>query len=182
MPYELWTHLEWTILKSALVVLLNVTHKNALSFWPKKRGRFAQGQKFSLILVLQCYFIHHWPDSVECEVKPWEKKSFPAALKCASIHCISEVIEAWNLLVSSESRYTMAFWWILTVVALAYVICKFLLMLIPPNVPSIDVDASDGNTSSLKNLFMFVLLLLMEFDFSACVCVSLFLFCLYLNV
>lgn len=76
----------------------------------------------------------------------------------------------------------MAFWWILTVVALAYVICKFLLMLIPPNVPSIDVDASDGNTSSLKNLFMFVLLLLMEFDFSACVCVSLFLFCLYLNV
>ncbi|KAJ0714933.1 putative aldehyde dehydrogenase (NAD(+)) [Helianthus annuus] len=37
----------------------------------------------------------------------------------------------------------MAFWWPLIVIAFAYVICKFLLMLIPSNVPSIDVDASD---------------------------------------
>jgi hypothetical protein len=37
----------------------------------------------------------------------------------------------------------MPFWWPLIVLAFAYAICKFLLMLIPPNVPSIDVDASD---------------------------------------
>ncbi|KAG4956567.1 hypothetical protein JHK85_042947 [Glycine max] len=38
----------------------------------------------------------------------------------------------------------MAFWWPLLVLALAFAICKFLLILIPPKVPSIDVDASDG--------------------------------------
>ncbi|XP_030474618.1 aldehyde dehydrogenase 22A1 [Syzygium oleosum] len=37
----------------------------------------------------------------------------------------------------------MAFWWPLLVLALAYAVCRFLLMLIPPNVPSIEVDASD---------------------------------------
>ncbi|KAL8153673.1 hypothetical protein V2J09_011433 [Rumex salicifolius] len=37
----------------------------------------------------------------------------------------------------------MAFWWPLLVLAFAYAICRFLLMLIPPNVPSIEVDASD---------------------------------------
>ncbi|KAF6164839.1 hypothetical protein GIB67_017042 [Kingdonia uniflora] len=37
----------------------------------------------------------------------------------------------------------MAFWWPLLVLGFAFVICRFLLMLIPPNVPSIDVDASD---------------------------------------
>ncbi|XP_019181178.1 PREDICTED: aldehyde dehydrogenase 22A1 [Ipomoea nil] len=37
----------------------------------------------------------------------------------------------------------MAFWWPLLVIAFAFAICRFLLMLIPPNVPSIDVDASD---------------------------------------
>ncbi|CAH2054774.1 unnamed protein product [Thlaspi arvense] len=37
----------------------------------------------------------------------------------------------------------MPFWWPLIVLAFAYAICRFLLMLIPPNVPSIDVDASD---------------------------------------
>ncbi|KAL5541966.1 hypothetical protein UlMin_009676 [Ulmus minor] len=37
----------------------------------------------------------------------------------------------------------MAFWWPLIVLAVAYAICRFLLMLIPPNVPSIEVDASD---------------------------------------
>jgi hypothetical protein len=41
----------------------------------------------------------------------------------------------------------MAFWWPLLVLALAYVICRFLFKLIPPNVPSIDVDASDGTLS-----------------------------------
>ncbi|KAK3418064.1 hypothetical protein EUGRSUZ_H04040 [Eucalyptus grandis] len=37
----------------------------------------------------------------------------------------------------------MAFWWPLLVLALAYALCRFLLMLIPPNVPSIEVDTSD---------------------------------------
>ncbi|XP_040999834.1 aldehyde dehydrogenase 22A1 [Juglans microcarpa x Juglans regia] len=37
----------------------------------------------------------------------------------------------------------MAFWWPLLVLALAYAICRFLFMLIPHNVPSIDVDVSD---------------------------------------
>ncbi|KAL6188477.1 hypothetical protein ACLB2K_039869 [Fragaria x ananassa] len=45
----------------------------------------------------------------------------------------------------------MAFWWPLIVLAFAYAICRFLFMLIPPNVPSIEVDASDvlddGNQS-----------------------------------
>ncbi|EFH67940.1 hypothetical protein ARALYDRAFT_892222 [Arabidopsis lyrata subsp. lyrata] len=35
------------------------------------------------------------------------------------------------------------------VLAFAYAICKFFLMLIPPNVPSIDLDASDGIFFSL---------------------------------
>lgn len=37
----------------------------------------------------------------------------------------------------------MAFWWPLIVLGFAYAICKFLFMLIPPNIPSIDVDTSD---------------------------------------
>ncbi|XP_042518072.1 aldehyde dehydrogenase 22A1 [Macadamia integrifolia] len=37
----------------------------------------------------------------------------------------------------------MAFWWPLIVLALSFAICRFLLMLIPPKVPSIDVDTSD---------------------------------------
>ncbi|KAI9194969.1 hypothetical protein LWI28_010485 [Acer negundo] len=53
----------------------------------------------------------------------------------------------------------MAFWWSLIVLALAYAICRFLLMLIPPNVPSIDVDASDmvddGNQSQ-ENSFIYI--------------------------
>ena len=39
----------------------------------------------------------------------------------------------------------MAFWWTLLVIGFAYAICRLLLMLIPPNVPSIEVDASDGD-------------------------------------
>ncbi|MCL7030055.1 hypothetical protein MKW94_009184 [Papaver nudicaule] len=37
----------------------------------------------------------------------------------------------------------MAFWWPLIVLGFAFLICKLLLMLIPPNVPSIDVYAAD---------------------------------------
>nr|ABS57003.1 BADH-like protein [Zea mays] len=37
----------------------------------------------------------------------------------------------------------MAFWWPLLVLAAAYALCRLLLFLIPPTVPSIDVDASD---------------------------------------
>ncbi|PRQ39410.1 putative aldehyde dehydrogenase (NAD(+)) [Rosa chinensis] len=53
----------------------------------------------------------------------------------------------------------MAFWWPLIVLAFAYAICRFLLMLIPPNVPSIQVDASDvlddGNQTQ-ENSFIYV--------------------------
>ncbi|XP_061349225.1 aldehyde dehydrogenase 22A1 [Gastrolobium bilobum] len=53
----------------------------------------------------------------------------------------------------------MAFWWPLLVLAFAYGICRFLLMLIPPKVPSIDVDASDvlddGNQAQ-ENSFIYV--------------------------
>lgn len=38
----------------------------------------------------------------------------------------------------------MAFWFPLIVLGLAYAVCRFLLMLIPPNIASIEVDASDG--------------------------------------
>ncbi|OAY27658.1 aldehyde dehydrogenase 22A1 [Manihot esculenta] len=52
----------------------------------------------------------------------------------------------------------MAFWWPIIVLAFAYAICRFLLMLIPPNVPSIDVDASDvldGNQTQ-ENSFIYI--------------------------
>ncbi|WCJ23321.1 aldehyde dehydrogenase 22A1 [Euphorbia peplus] len=52
----------------------------------------------------------------------------------------------------------MAFWWPIIVIAFAYGICRFLLMLIPLNVPSIDVDASDvldGNQTQ-ENSFIYV--------------------------
>ncbi|KAL3505633.1 hypothetical protein ACH5RR_031015 [Cinchona calisaya] len=53
----------------------------------------------------------------------------------------------------------MAFWWPLLVLALALVICKFLLMLLPSNVPSINVDASDvlddGNQTK-ENSFIYI--------------------------
>ncbi|BFG14938.1 hypothetical protein CerSpe_012110 [Prunus speciosa] len=53
----------------------------------------------------------------------------------------------------------MAFWWPLLVLGFAYAICKFLFMLIPPNVPSIEVDASDvsddGNQTQ-ENGFIYV--------------------------
>lgn len=53
----------------------------------------------------------------------------------------------------------MAFWWSILVLAFAFAICKFLLLLIPPKVPSIDVDASDvlevGNQSQ-ENNFIYV--------------------------
>ncbi|EPS64037.1 hypothetical protein M569_10743, partial [Genlisea aurea] len=53
----------------------------------------------------------------------------------------------------------MSFWWPLLVVAFAFAICKFLLMFIPSNVPSIDVDASDvlddGNQTK-DNSFIYI--------------------------
>ncbi|GMY27911.1 aldehyde dehydrogenase 22A1 isoform X1 [Fagus crenata] len=53
----------------------------------------------------------------------------------------------------------MAFWWPLLVLAFAYAICRFLFMLIPPNVPSIDVDVSDvlddGNQTQ-DNSFIYI--------------------------
>ncbi|PSR92505.1 Aldehyde dehydrogenase [Actinidia chinensis var. chinensis] len=53
----------------------------------------------------------------------------------------------------------MAFWWPLLVLGFAFAICRFLLMLIPPNVPSIDVDASDmlddGNQTK-ENSFIYI--------------------------
>ncbi|KAJ6324671.1 hypothetical protein OIU76_011879 [Salix suchowensis] len=52
----------------------------------------------------------------------------------------------------------MAFWWPLIVIALAYAIGRFLLMLIPFTVPSIDVDASDvteGNQTQ-ENSFIYI--------------------------
>ncbi|KAI3459216.1 hypothetical protein Pfo_015879 [Paulownia fortunei] len=53
----------------------------------------------------------------------------------------------------------MAFWLPLLVIAFACAICRFLLMLIPSNVPSIDVDASDvlddGNQTK-ENSFIYI--------------------------
>ncbi|RYR30770.1 hypothetical protein Ahy_B01g055536 isoform A [Arachis hypogaea] len=53
----------------------------------------------------------------------------------------------------------MAFWWPLLVLAFAYGLCRFLFMLIPPKVPSIDVEASDvlddGNQAQ-ENSFIYV--------------------------
>ncbi|CAI0626602.1 unnamed protein product, partial [Linum tenue] len=52
----------------------------------------------------------------------------------------------------------MAFWWPLIVLALAYGLCRFLFMLIPVNVPSIDVDVSDvteGNQAQ-ENSFIYI--------------------------
>lgn len=54
----------------------------------------------------------------------------------------------------------MAFWWPLFVLGFAYAICKFLFMLIPPNVPSIEVDASDGTSLPLSlSLAIYIFLL-----------------------
>ncbi|XVF66114.1 hypothetical protein PTKIN_Ptkin10aG0008500 [Pterospermum kingtungense] len=53
----------------------------------------------------------------------------------------------------------MAFWWPIVVLAFAYAICRFLLMLIPPNVPSIDVDASDvlnDGSQTQENSFIYI--------------------------
>ncbi|KAJ0046953.1 hypothetical protein Pint_05597 [Pistacia integerrima] len=52
---------------------------------------------------------------------------------------------------------TRAFWWPLIVLAFAYAICRFLFMLIPPIVPSIDVNASEGSPFYLElSLFLFL--------------------------
>lgn len=60
----------------------------------------------------------------------------------------------------TESANRMAFWWPLLVLGFAFALCRFLLMLIPPNVPSIDVDASDGTdlyvAPCIYMLFLFI--------------------------
>ncbi|OAY77304.1 Aldehyde dehydrogenase 22A1 [Ananas comosus] len=53
----------------------------------------------------------------------------------------------------------MAFWWPLLVLALAYGLCRFLLMLIPPSVPSIEVDASDvveDGSQTKENSYIYI--------------------------
>ncbi|XP_047336144.1 aldehyde dehydrogenase 22A1 [Impatiens glandulifera] len=49
--------------------------------------------------------------------------------------------------------------WPLIVIGFAYAICRFLLMLIPPNVPSIDVDASDmldDGSQTKENSYIYI--------------------------
>nr|XP_010921480.1 aldehyde dehydrogenase 22A1 isoform X1 [Elaeis guineensis]XP_029120415.1 aldehyde dehydrogenase 22A1 isoform X1 [Elaeis guineensis] len=53
----------------------------------------------------------------------------------------------------------MAFWWPLLVLGIAFAVCRFLLMLIPPNVPSIEVDASDvleDGSQSKDNSYIYI--------------------------
>ncbi|KAJ9699785.1 hypothetical protein PVL29_005585 [Vitis rotundifolia] len=52
----------------------------------------------------------------------------------------------------------MAFWWPLLVLGFAFALCRFLLMLIPPNVPSIDVDVSDvlDDGKTKENSFIYI--------------------------
>ncbi|XP_010938239.1 aldehyde dehydrogenase 22A1 [Elaeis guineensis] len=53
----------------------------------------------------------------------------------------------------------MAFWWPLLVLGFAFVVCRFLLMLIPPNVPSIEVDASDvleDGSQTKENSYIYI--------------------------
>jgi hypothetical protein len=57
-------------------------------------------------------------------------------------------------LYSATGTLAMAFWWPLLVLAAAYALCRLLLLLIPPTVPSIDVDASDG-TAPFRRHFDF---------------------------
>ncbi|KAK3128094.1 hypothetical protein QOZ80_7AG0582510 [Eleusine coracana subsp. coracana] len=50
----------------------------------------------------------------------------------------------------------MAFWWPLLVLAAAYALCRLLLLLIPPTVPSIDVDASDVLEDPKTDSFIYI--------------------------
>ncbi|THU69023.1 hypothetical protein C4D60_Mb08t09970 [Musa balbisiana] len=53
----------------------------------------------------------------------------------------------------------MAFWWPLLVLGVAFVVCRFLLMLIPPSVPSIEVDASDvleDGSQTKENSYIYI--------------------------
>lgn len=58
----------------------------------------------------------------------------------------------------TESANRMAFWWPLLVLGFAFALCRFLLMLIPPNVPSIDVDTSDvlDDGKTKENSFIYI--------------------------
>ncbi|KAL9274608.1 Aldehyde dehydrogenase 22A1-like protein [Drosera capensis] len=53
----------------------------------------------------------------------------------------------------------MSIWWVAMVLGFAYAACRFLLMLIPPNVPSIDVDTSDvvdDGSQTKDNSFIYI--------------------------
>ncbi|XP_010940924.1 aldehyde dehydrogenase 22A1 [Elaeis guineensis] len=53
----------------------------------------------------------------------------------------------------------MGFWWPLLVLGIAFAVCRFLLMLIPPKVPSIEVDASDvleDGSQTKENSFIYI--------------------------
>ena len=50
----------------------------------------------------------------------------------------------------------MAFWWPLLVLAAAYALCRLLLFLIPPTVPSIEVDAADGTAPFYPISILFI--------------------------
>ena len=63
---------------------------------------------------------------------------------------------------SSSSVNSMAFWWTVFVLGFVYAICRFLVMLIPPNVPSIEVDASDGDKFTLS-FSLYILMVLNSF-------------------
>ncbi|CAL9125312.1 unnamed protein product [Musa textilis] len=53
----------------------------------------------------------------------------------------------------------MAFWWPLVVLGVAFAVCRFLFMLIPHNVPSIEVDASDvleDRSQTKENSYIYI--------------------------
>ncbi|XP_064990144.1 aldehyde dehydrogenase 22A1 isoform X2 [Musa acuminata AAA Group] len=53
----------------------------------------------------------------------------------------------------------MAFWWPLVVLGVAFAVCRFLFMLIPHNVPSIEVDASDvleDGSQTKENSYIYI--------------------------
>ncbi|KAG1359165.1 Aldehyde dehydrogenase 22A1 [Cocos nucifera] len=59
----------------------------------------------------------------------------------------------------------MGFWWPLLVLGIAFAVCRFFLMLIPPDVPSIEVEASDGTPKPILSLLCSALFLCLSVDF-----------------
>jgi hypothetical protein len=66
------------------------------------------------------------------------------SLPCCCCCCSESEPRARGDLGLAPQSPAMALWWPLLVLAAAYALCRILLFLIPPTVPSIDVDASDG--------------------------------------